>query len=89
VRPATFIDAQALWQRDMSGVLDGPVYIDEESIIPASIFDLMEGELGMYYFVVGKHGDKRYTSVNAAHAALSAACLKFAREKAALPIASL
>jgi uncharacterized protein (TIGR02996 family) len=89
VRPATFIDAPALWQRDMSGVLDGPVYIDEESIIPASIFDLMEGELGMYYFVVGKHGDKRYTSVNAAHAALSAACLKFAREKAALPIASL
>lgn len=79
--PGEFSDVPALWQRNMSDVLEDPSYIvGPEAIIPGEIFDLMEGAIGSHYFVVNCYGDRRYTTITNAKNDLSHGSIKWARQ---------
>lgn len=81
--PLTFMDAPAVWERDMAGVFNDPeTYMgaDRRAVVPGHLFDRMTGETGSYYFMVRKYGDRRYPSIKAAYDDLSRAIVDQARE---------
>ncbi len=82
-QPTEFSDCPAVWERDMSDVLDvAASYITmQDSHVYGAVFDLMEGEDGGMYFVIGKVSDKRYPSTQHALDALSSASLVWARDE--------
>lgn len=79
--PAVFSDG-VVWERAMEDVLPIATYIgqDERSRLPGYVFDGMSGEEGTYYFMLRKHGDKRYEDRKAAMTALSDRLVSIARD---------
>lgn len=56
-----------------------------DSLIHHEVFDLMEGQSGGYYPVIGKHGSRRYDSRLDAWRDYWKACARYARGRVGLP----